>query len=905
MREKITLLFLALLMVVGANAQTTLRKTWDFRNGFSTMTVNALKADQEEFGDTKYWRNYEGDATKADQQHFWCASKDAKNADGYACTHNGGQEKVIPELDGLMLGFTAAKKFVITYNGAQAANEFESEGGPAIGEMIPHGKSYLWLNGKNETIKFKAEVGQTIKIAVESHAVNKSKLGEARGISLTAEGGTLTAKFEGNPVPTYYTEYEWELTGDAGNIATLTIKSTNGCHIYYIIVGEGDDPNANKTQVAYLAAGDAASEPAFAALQGISTLNVTAVDAASVTVDQLKQNTVTVISPSLPSDHAAVNVVKQALAFTPILNLNAGLYAAWGYGEAAASMPLAVIGDLKSDLFAGFSADEGDYLEVDGVNAIQLGNDNAMGIQLGDYFASDPILASDYEGQMALIHVHNIYHNAYLYIPAEAVGVASQKLFSNAVELLKSSKSEITKAAAPKITLDYKNLSTNITMAMASSNMPKPHIYYTLDGSDPTEASQEYTEMISVSSACKVKAVAIAEGYLLSDVAYADAEIFSQPATPTVNCQYNEGATVVTLACETPDVDIWYNYNETNDTTKSMKYTEPLTLKAPASLTAFAVAGGQVFSELASQRVVVKNAVVRIDKIGVFDANAADYQNGGGSTVYFFSWGKNASSIYDTTQEGTTTTDPDTGDEITIYPEKDYSYYVPLDENGNAKDWEVKSKGQVMIWQSLTVGKDPGNDGGYNPETSADILTYAEITNNDIQFGGKTSGEPCTGAIQSRVRYAGPFDVVTYVGTAAGGDNVGRMQLEVSTDSINWTPLGDEMTTSTVKRLWKGYVRSYNGTDEVYVRIVQAGGGSSVQIYNMYILNAGEQSLTLKAQYDEEFANAGTGIVDTRKASVTSPKGIYNLNGVRLQKMNRGINIVVQGDGTVKKVLVK
>ena len=151
MKKFFTLTLLAVLVSLGANAQG-LRKTWDFRNGFSQKTVNALKADQEEFGDSKYWRNYESDASKADEQHFWNASKEVKNADGYACTHNGGVEKVIEELEGLKINPSNAKKFVITYAGAQAANEFESEGGPALGEMIPHGQSYLWLNGKKETI---------------------------------------------------------------------------------------------------------------------------------------------------------------------------------------------------------------------------------------------------------------------------------------------------------------------------------------------------------------------------------------------------------------------------------------------------------------------------------------------------------------------------------------------------------------------------------------------------------------------------------------------------------------------------------------------------------------------------------------------------------------------------------
>ena len=898
MKKIFTLTMLALLAVGSANAQG-LRKTWDFRNGFSTKTVNALNADQEEFGDNKYWRNWEKAATDADQQHFWNASKEAKNSAGYACTHNGGVEKVIEELDGLVLGMSDAKKFVITYDGAQKANEHFEEGKtPAVGEMIPHGKSYVWLNGKNETISFKAEVGQTIKIAVESHAVATNKIGEARGISLTASGGTLTAKFEGSPVPTYYTEYEWDLTGDPGAVADLTIKSTNGCHIYYIIVGEGDDPNANKTKVSYLTNGDATQETAYQKLAANESLVVTAMDAATVTADALKANNVTVISPSLPADHAAVSVLKEAMPFTPILNLNADLYAAWGYGEKATGEPFALIKNLKSDMFADFVKDE-DYIETEGLNGMVFDAAQLTGVKPGDYFKDDDILSEDVSGSIVYIHTHNPYHNGYVYLPQEAT--SSAKLLANAIDMLKSSKAEVTQVSAPKIKLEYKNLNTNIVLSMAASNMPKPHIYYTLDGTDPTTASAEYTDVINVTSACTVKAVAIAEGYTLSDVASATVELFSQPATPTMSKNFEDGKTTVTLACATEGVDIWYNYSATNDTTKSMKYAEPLVITAPVTLTAFAVVNRQVFSELATERVLVKDAVVRQDVIGHFDANATDWQSGSGSTIYYFSWGKNAASIYDTTKDPVSmTTDPETGDEKNVYPEKDYEVYVPESETNV---WEVMSKGQVMIWQSLSVGKDAGNAEGYNPETSGDIIDYAPITNNDIQFGGKTSGEPCTGAIQSLGKFQGPFNFVTYVGTAAGGENVGRMQLQVSADGSNWTNVGDEMVTSTVKRLWKGYVRSYEVTDEVYVRLVQVGGGSSVQIYDIYVLNYGEKSAELKAQYDEEYTTGIETVVDKKaKAAAT---GIYNINGIRQQTLRRGLNIVVMSDGSVRKVMVK
>lgn len=907
MKNFFTLTLLAVFVSLGANAQA-LRKTWDFRNGFSQKTVNALKADQEEFGNDKYWRNYESDASKADEQHFWNASKDVKNADGYACTHNGGVEKVIEELEGLRINPSNAKKFVITYNGAQAPNEFESEGGPAIGEMIPHGNSYIWFNGKNETMSFSAEVNQTIKIAVESHAVNKSKLGEARGISLTTSAGTLTPKFEGSPVPTYYTEYEWDLEGDAGTVADLTIKTTNGCHIYYIIVGEGDDPNANKMKVAYLTEGNnGTAEAAYQALAANDQLNVTVTDLTEKTsrgADFYSKFDAIVVGPSVSS---GAGEVKDLIAFYPILNLNAKLYDAWGYGTATEfSQGIAKINNLKSDLFTGFEENTDYFTEGEGEEAVSFFSisENAFtGVKLGEFFAGDEKLSTDFTDETVVaIHTHNPYHNAYIFMPAE-IATSAPKVLMNAIEAVKSSKSEITRTSAPKITLEYKNLNTNILMAMAASNLPKPHIYYTLDGSEPTVASTEYTEMLNVTAPCTVKAVAIAEGYLLSEVATKEVEIFSQPASPVIAQTYESGATTVTLTCETEGVDIWYNYQESNDTALSMKYTEPFVLKAPATVTAFSVAAGQVFSELATQRVVVKDAVVRRDVIGHFDANTDEWgvnaSGTTGSTVYHFSWGKNAASIYDTTQDPiATNVDPETGDETPVYPEKPYEFWVPSEEN----EWELKSKGQVLIYQTLTAGSDVGNDAGYNPETSGDIIDYAPITKQDIQFGGKVSGEPFTGAIQSRKKFQGPFNLVTYVGTASG--NEAKMILQVSTDSLTWENVGDAMVTSAVKRLWKGYERNYEGTNEVYVRIMQESGSAGAQIYDIYVLNAGETSAALKAQFDEEYANyTGIEAIANKTAKVT--KGIYNLNGIRQNNLKRGLNIIVKNDGSVEKVLVK
>lgn len=897
MKKLFTLTLLAVLVSLGANAQG-LRKTWDFRNGFSQKTVNALKADQEEFGDSKYWRNYESDAAKADSKHFWNASADFKNADKMACTHNGGVEKVIEELEGLRFtSSTAAKKVVISYDESQSENADSPNG------LYPYGKSHIWINGKNETIEFQANCGQQIRIGIESH-----KNTEARGISLTTSAGELTLE-SGEVTPKFFNECVWTLSGDASEVATLNIKTTNGCHIYYIIVGEGDDPNANKTKVAYLTEGnDGTAEAAYQALAANDQLNVTVADLTekiSRGADFYSKFDAIVVGPSVNN---GAGEVKDLVAFYPILNLNAKLYDAWGYGTATEfSQGIAKINNLKSDLFTGFEENTDYYTEGEGeeiVNFFSISENAFTGVKLGEFFADDEKLSTDFADETVVaIHTHNLYHNAYIFMPAE-IATSAPKVLMNAVDALKSSKSEITKTSAPKITLEYKNLNTNISMAMAASNLPKPHIYYTLDGSEPTVSSTEYTEMLNVKAPCTVKAVAIAEGYLLSEVAVKEVEIFSQPASPAIAQTNESGATTVTLTCETEGVDIWYNYQESNDTALSMKYSEPFVLKAPTTVTAFSVAAGQVFSELATQRVVVKDAVVRRDVIGHFDANTDEWGKNAsgstGSTVYHFSWGKNAASIYDTTQDPiSTNVDPETGDETQVYPEKPYEYWVPSEES----EWELKSKGQVLIYQTMTAGKDVGNDAGYNPETTGDIIDYAPITKQDIQFAGKVSGEPYTAAIQSRKKFQGPFNLVTYVGTASGGENVGRMVLQVSKDSVAWENVGDVMVTSTVKRLWKGYERSYDGTDEVYVRIMQEGGGSSIQIYDIYVLNAGETSAALKQQFDEEYAAAGIEAIANKTAKVT--KGIYNLNGIRQNNLKRGLNIIVKNDGSVEKVLVK
>ena len=86
MNKTFTLAALGLLLAVSANAQKV-RKTWDFREGFSSATVANLYADMEQNGTAAHWRDWEKDATQSGKfgSTFWCADNGSTvNADNEA-----------------------------------------------------------------------------------------------------------------------------------------------------------------------------------------------------------------------------------------------------------------------------------------------------------------------------------------------------------------------------------------------------------------------------------------------------------------------------------------------------------------------------------------------------------------------------------------------------------------------------------------------------------------------------------------------------------------------------------------------------------------------------------------------------------------------------------------------------
>ena len=915
MKKIFTLAAFALLAVMQVNAQTEVRKTWDFRKGWSSTTIENLYADMEQNGPTTHWRDYESNATDASKygDTFWSASTVYTDENGNALTNVSGEDIIISELEGLNVTGVKAKGFVI------ASGYGQSEFADSPNGMYPYGNDFIWLNGKKLVIKIPAALkGDSLRIGVESH-----KNTEARGINVIVDGATLTPE-RGNNIPTTFNEVLYMLPDDTPGVedyTEVTIKTTNGCHLYYIIVGEGDEPQSTTRNIAYLHTGEADAEPLYNLLLGDEDNVITAIsvdkEADKVTKENLFAYDVTIISSSIPADNAVVPALADIMPWIPVLNVNPSLYATWGYGKAqSTSSTFLYTGAAKNKLFSGefeiFFENEaipGDYI---------LGVSNTTpltALTLNDHFANDALLGvvatedGAADSSMVLAHAHYPSHNGYIFLPytnevvADAMSAGDALLIiDNALSMLSNGKSEITATPAPAFSMEYKDRNTNVTITCPNKNA---RIFYTLDGSEPTTSSTLYDGVFNLSAETIVKAIAVAEGYLVSDMAETVVLMKDQTKLPKVNMEFQDAKTIVTLTSETPDATFYYNFVGRADTLASSVYTEPLVLTESREITVHAISNVTVLSEPVTAKIVIKDAKVRVDVAAHMDANPTEYNGGSTSTAYYFSWGKNKGDYPYWDESSDPIYEKDSlGNDVLV----GYTKLNAEEVNDFGNGWKVVSRGHVMIWENIKPGNTPGDGSAYNPATAADYSDL--VTNYYINIGEWNTAYPRNGVIATTQKIAGPFDVVSFI---SNGNSAGSPQLvfEVSADSTNWEQLGDTALLAT-QRLYKKVVRSYEGTDEVYFRTRIAEGNSKAGYYDIYIMKDGEQSAALKAQMDADYQAVITGIENVNASSKVATvlrTEVYSINGTRCNTVGKGLNIVKQmmSDGTVRtqKVVVK
>ena len=868
------------------NAQQ--RKTWDFTKGISDETLTNLQADAANW-DFK---------TNADGSFKEAVDK-VKMSGEFMATG-----VVIKEFQGVRFGDAGLSKnnnFIIRPTSFRMSRAKEQ----VIFRVVP---------GQTITIKARSANGDALDRGFKGVGDNLEYIsGPENGICL---GGNIEAEGrddKGNFTLVWKVKDDAPTEGDSLDVA-ISVQG-GGCDIALFQIDEGDEPQNNKKQVAYLYDSSypgyefGENDPNYDVLANMLSLELNAADVVAidvagnptdVTADSLQYYDAVVVSSAINSANPYINTIKSAIAYVPMLNLSPDLYEAWGYGVAKETgTNILTVGDKasKNDMFTDA---DGNSFVVDGVFALfESAAVRGYEVAAGTYFANDSVWAK--ASGINAIHVHNANRNAYMLLPYTfPYGDLTENfpnLMTNAVLTVASTKTDVTKSGKPSMVQEFANLSTAVTLRCSTKGA---RIYYTLDGSEPTLNSTEFTEPFVVDAKdVVVKAISIADGYFVSDVMEAKVEIHELAKAPSFSCNEMDGATEVTLVPANEGEVIYYNITGSSEIERSEIYSEPIVLTRHQTITAFTAAySDYLASEPVSKDIVVKNEKVRMDIVSHMDANKNDWAPAGANPTYYN--GKNGHAYY-SDEVIEQTTDPDTGEDIFICsPANEVVYVNP------GKGWEVRTEAQAMFWQSNGCTHNVGDGNAYNPETALDDDVNA--TSSCISFGSSnttnsfgTKNPANTGSVQSTEAFQGPFDIVTNIAnTAKNGGNI-TAYAYVTTDTLsgNWTELG-ELKTSSIGRLWKNTVLGYEGTDKVFVKVCAS---NSVGIFDIFIKNEGELSKEYIANVNGiENVNAGASGEVVRTM-------IYSINGTQLGKAGKGINIVkeVYANGAVKtkKIIVK
>ena len=160
-------------------------------------------------------------------------------------------------------------------------------------------------------------------------------------------------------------------------------------------------------------------------------------------------------------------------------------------------------------------------------------------------------------------------------------------------------------AKAPKANYASGSYTKPISVKLSTST-PGVTIYYTLDGSKPTQNSYSYYNPIRIAKTTTIRAIAVSKDYTESvESVYKYSYLLATPKASLNSGKY-QGAVSVKLSCAAKGAKIYYTTNGKNPTAKSTRYKGgTIRIKKTTTLKAIAI-NGSAKSKVLKMRYVIR-----------------------------------------------------------------------------------------------------------------------------------------------------------------------------------------------------------------------------------------------------------------------------------------------------------
>ena len=277
-------------------------------------------------------------------------------------------------------------------------------------------------------------------------------------------------------------------------------------------------------------------DPVHAAL--IDAYEVTDIDVKSLdgsTIDELLDYDLVFSSEAVGGTHAYGLKLETIVNKVPMLNLKSFYYTSGRWGWATGQNPDKGTNTMVVlEAYRDHAIFEGVTIAEDGTCIIftnsDTGNNQVQAYKdPGTIIANDVVLAKDGTNTYNTIHEHGSA-NKYMLIPfasnlIRGIDANAIKLLLNAADYLIATKEVYVKPSEPVIAPVISAVTNgNAKTVTITTDTKDATIYYTLNGTIPTIESMEYTGPFDILKPCTVKAFAVKEGMLDSEIVSEDIE---------------------------------------------------------------------------------------------------------------------------------------------------------------------------------------------------------------------------------------------------------------------------------------------------------------------------------------------------------------------------------------------